>query len=245
MRRRRRPNVSWLPILPTGVGYDQQVQLVSISHISLTVKSNGLIDTFLQAVTYDTPPEQALASLQVQSLADYEGSAYRLRRIVGKCFLGMSQRIPDVDQSELRGAVVTAGFIVLKCNEETGNPLATADQYTPQAEDNIRDPWIWRRTWMLSNSYGNTDSNVQNTIWSEFPRTNAEYGSMSDGPHIDQKTGRVVMPDERLYFVASCYAADESPFAIPPIHDCYIEGRLDIRLVASMRKATNRRNASR
>lgn len=238
-KRRKRPNVAWLPVIGSVNGADQVVAPILPLAFSMPIKGDGSIATYLTALTLDTPPEQALAANQVQTLADFEQSAYRLRRLVGKIHLVRDQN-NDGQNATPNAALVTAGFIVLRVNEETGNPLQTDDQYNPLNEDNIRDPWIWRRSWCLGNNFGtqlNAVSAAGAVAW--FPATNVYYGSMIDGPHFDTKVGRVIMPEERLFLVIGTQALENAAF------DGLVTGVIDYRILASMRKATNRRNASR
>lgn len=235
MRRTRKAAVVWLPndggnTLQAGTNVFKQFQLDIPGPPSIGV--TGIIP-----LTVDFP-----AALGTQdTLSDYEGSAYRLRRIVGKCFVTAEQDAEPPTGSP-SGCIVTAGFIVLRV-DPNGSPLAglaAFASYSPQLLDSERDPWIWRRSWILSNGSlqltgGATGFNAT------FPFTNTEYGSVADGPHIDAKTARAVKDEERLFFVASGIALDGA-------QGTSIAARviLDYRLLASMYKASgNRRNASR
>lgn len=239
--RRRRPAVSWLPILGTTYGAAPS-EVLNPSRFTLTLPIDGHSDTYLQAITYDFPPEQALASATFQSLSDFEGSAYRLRRIVGNLKLMFRQGGPLEQQDILmRSCYAAAGFMVLKVDEETGNPLAVNSQYGPLNEDNIRDPWIWRRTWLFGNNTNPSPGTAYTSTLMNAPSCNDYIGGNSQGSQIDQKTGRVIMPDERLFFMCQAFCPDDDT----PTEAGQLYGFLDVRLVASMRRATNRRNASR
>lgn len=236
--RRRKPTVVWLPISGTQ-NLAQQVIAPLLSG-DIPVEANGGIATTFTALTFDYDAEVILQANQLPSLADFEQSSYRLRRIVGKVFVAMKQEAGSAPPAVRQAAgIIAAGFMVLRVQEQTGAPLGTAAQYNPLNEDNIRDPWIWRRTWILSNGLSGSPSQPQ---WGEMPFSNVEYGSAYDGAHIDQKTARVIGPEERLFFIVGTQGLDAAAVD-EPSHLRYV---LDVRLLASMRRAAgNRRNASR
>lgn len=237
-RRRKRPSVAWLPILPIANGAQGNEDYTNVFDSAIAVNAAGNITTNTHLITFDQPPSGTTAASSTGlTLADFQQTGYRLRRIVGKVFVASRQTTaPAVNRPEL--AIVTAGFIVLRVDDQTGAPLAGASApYSPQLADNIRDPWIWRRTWALSDNFAQPAAESPS---SNFPQTNAEYGSVQDGPHLDQKTARIIMPEERLVFVLSTYTP--TPTGADPGAIDYV---VDVRVLASMRRATNRRNASR
>lgn len=192
----------------------------------------GLQQVDLIPIVKDDPKNIAAAE---QTLSDLEGSAYRLRRIVGKLHVAMAQSA-NVEPTETSTSIVTSGFIILKV-DVVGAPLQTPDQYNPSSMDSVRDPWIWRRSWVLRNRLNAL------SVALDFPPSNAAYGSVADGPHVDAKTARVVSDEERLFLVTSVTAIDGTGGLLtsPSI---LIVG--DLRVLASMRKSSgNRNNASR
>lgn len=237
-RRTRRPTVAWLPSFPSifaGFQPDGNFLQFVLDPPGFSGAGNDGV-TAVNAITTDAPPEAANEGNT--RMAVYEGGGYRLRRIVGKCFAAMDQPT-GIGRPE--ALLVTAGFIVLRVDPFTGDPLraATANDYSPQLFGSERDPWIWRRTWLLGNNATPTTSNGVET----FPRNNAEYGSVADGPHIDQKTARTVKTEERLFFVASAVSLGTA-FATPLAGRAVVT--LDYRLLGSpMKVMGNRGNASR
>lgn len=238
-RRTKRPTVVWLPldlanrvgVAPGNANLETQNSLSIIADI--VGAPGGGKSVTIQAVVRDEP---ALVAGAAETLSDLEGSAYRLRRIVGKIWCSTPQQA--LVGTEPSTIVVTAGFIILRV-DANGTPLngllsPTANQYDPSALGEIRDPWIWRRSWILGNSLsGQTDTG--------FPPTNAQYGSIQDGPHVDAKTARVVSDEERLFLVTTAVGLngtgqDQAAYVVVT----------DLRVLASMRKQSgNRRNASR
>lgn len=240
MRKRRRPAVAWLP----HVAIDSQDPKLGVWNGSVTVAAaNNGFNTTILSLTPDFPAEAIRASGDIASLSDFEGSAYRLRRVVGKVFLGMNQQIGAAMQEYPMAALVGVGFMVTRVDPQNGAPLvgAAADPnfYSPIINDATRDPWVWRRTWVLVNDFANSTASTQ-AIW-QFPRTNCEYPSVADGPHIDQKTARRVSDEERLFAIISTQNISGTADIAGSVK--YV---LDYRILASMyRTSGNRRNASR
>lgn len=238
-RARRRPRVVWLPVdrnnragsNPATSGTDSSLWVGN-----LTV-GGGVIAAEVFPVVGDAPTNLALSGSSVgPTLSDIEDSGYRLRRIVGKLFVGFDQI--DSGPTEV---IVTAGFIILRCGPD-GAPLAApgfanGGFYDPANIDNQADPWIWRRSWALSN--GNADPNIRTAPW---PGANTQYGSVADGAHIDQKTARVVGPEERLCLAVKAIATIDSADQTQG----FVELIGDFRVLASMRTSVgNRGNSSR
>lgn len=231
--RRRRRSVQWLPNTVTNKpGVDFYFDSIAVDPVYETRR------TQLYMLTNDYPASAIRASGQIASLADWEGSAYRLRRIVGKFICAMSNMQPEQATEGVTAGVITAGIMVIRVDEAAGAPLRPVDNYSPMGLDNIQDPWIWRRSWVLQNDFSN---NVIAASW-QFPRCNADYGGgLQDGCHIDAKVGRVIKDEERLAFIVSTYNVTGTVALAGEIRFM-----LDYRILASaLRSAGNRRNASR
>lgn len=236
--KRRRPSVAWLPLL--GQGGQSSFSFIATT---MGVDPTFALSTSIHSLVPDYPAEAGVAT-QLQSLADFQESGYRLRRIVGKFNVATDQRL-GVEGVTIYPEIVLvgAGLIILRVDPINGAPLmaATPGYYSPLAINNARDPWIWRRTWVLSNDLA--DGGVVNTAASEFPRANAEYGSAWDGPHIDQKTARRVSAEERLFLVVSNQVPD---IGITPNTASTIRYVYEARYLTSpLRVMGNKRNASR
>jgi len=237
----RRPKVVWLPSdLEDTVGGDPVTTAEEPSQKLIALQLGGFVAP-VAPVVITTPivldkPVGAIAA-QGETLSDFEGSAYRLRRVVGKCFIQTPDEAADPGQPSQ--FFVAAGLIVLRV-DEAGLPLkgATDAQYSTVSLENVRDPWIWRRSWSLQIQQAN-DGTVP--VDRPFPASNARYGSVLDGPHLDAKTARVISDEERLFFVLSGFALNGDP-QLQTTLLCL----LDLRVLASMRSQSgNRRNASR
>lgn len=186
---------------------------------------------------------------QNPTLADIvAGNEWRLRRIVGKFFCYVES--DEIDSPAVQGTnqVVGLGFLVCKTYDD-GAPLTDFTEVNPLAQNSMDDPWIWRRTWVLSPhgpaAFNVTDDLRNNIAWSGFPKNTAGYGSAVDGPHIDQKTARRIHRGERLFAVVATRQWRLDPIGAGP--ETVIRYHLDYRLLGSVVRgsAGNRRNASR
>lgn len=242
MAKRRAPRVVWLPpdrfngIGSTpGSGATVGTQ-TGVKRLITTVPAGaGSAHTEVIPMVQDSTTE---TNRIVQgSLADYEQSAYRLRRIVGKFFCAVH---PNDSNGASTEVVVTAGIIVLRVHDVAGATVpinATVEEYSTQMLQNWADPWIWRRTWVLGNSAGELAAGFP--FYSETNTSGS--GSAVDGPHIDAKTARIVGPEERLFLVVTGQSVNGDPQI-----NMQLDYIFEMRCLASMRSSQgNRRNASR
>lgn len=243
--RRRKPRVVWLPPdLENRVGIAPvPATLPNQSAHFITAQTGNAIgaspDVTVIPVVKDVDAGDDFLTSTPTTLSDIANSGYRLRRIVGKINVLCAQGVA-ADGLDPTLYQVTAGFIILRVRGGS-SPLDTFGSYDPSAIGSSMDPWIWRRSWIVCDQEGAATIN-RNT---RAPRSNFENysGGNSDGPHCDQKTARLVGPEERLFFVQSVQGLDGDPQAPNP-------GLLltvgDVRVLASMRTSMgNRRNASR
>lgn len=243
--RRRKPRVVWLPPdLNNRVGVAPVVASLPTQSAHFINAQTGPAlglnpDVQVTAVVKDVDAGDDFLTSVPSTLSDITNSGYRLRRLVGKINVLCAQ---DVAADPLDPTLyqVTAGFIVLRVRAGD-TPLDTFGSYDPSAIGSSMDPWIWRRSWIIGDQAGAATIN-RNT---RAPRSNFENysGGNSDGPHLDQKTARLVGPEERLFFVCSVQGLDGDPQAPNPGLILVVG---DVRVLASMRTSMgNRRNASR
>lgn len=243
-RTRRQARVVWLPQDPffsvdAAGAAGSTVMRISDTNPGL---SAGDTTTVVAPVVRDVAPNPLTPA---NTLSDIENSGYRLRRIVGKfwCYL----RQGDFENLGAGAVVVTAGFIILRTQSQTGTPLGVEDEYQTNAILNTSDPWIWRRSWLLADNqsfnsvpFGDPGTAVQAVGFG--PGSNVQMTGVLDGPHIDQKTARIVGPDERLFLVITNTALTGGNQGAPLLLD-YV---YDVRVLASLRSNMgNRGNASR
>lgn len=212
MRRRRRTKYQWLPnIGQAGVNNQTEEDSAFISAVfNGAISDGGQTNLLIAPLIHDTPKEGATDSGVIGTpLAYLIGNDYILRRIVGKCFISQGQRSTEAVNTSV---IHTVGIFIARADDEnvgtgTNGPvgssaLVTALQdYGPQHLDVIREPWIWRRSWILSVTSANPAVTIppQPLGDERYPGTTAGYGSVLDGPHIDAKTVRRVGQDNRLF----------------------------------------------
>lgn len=234
--RRKSPRVVWLP----------QDNLNSIPANGTSAYQRFTIDIFGPPGSFavgeiplviDQPQDPLI---NTTTLSDIGNSGYRLRRIVGKIWCNVVQQALDSPGR----IIVTAGLIVRRV-DEGGSSLAfltgNATTASPSEIVNTEDPWIWRRSWLLANSLS---TNLQAGVLG-IPTQNwgGQAGSALDGPHVDQKTARVIGPEERLFLDASVLVIDGG--GIDQI-TTVVQFHTDLRVLGSLRTTSgNRRNASR
>jgi len=256
--RRRKPRVVWLPTFGHATSAFGEVAggAAGISGQLNFDTDEVIYDAF--PITFDQSKDPALVVTDTvtigatfaPSLHDIvSGNEYRLRRIVGKIFCGVTSDETDDPAQQSALADVAVGFIVVRTDDD-GAPTTDFTEVNPLQHQSMEDPWIWRRRWIL-NPYGNVRqvdlaNNALNLPgFHMYPGTNAGYGSVMDGPHIDQKTARVIHHQERLFCVIACrqwtWGGDQQNAGMQ------LSYLLDYRLLASLRPGSsgNRRNASR
>jgi len=268
VRRRRKTKYVWLPTqngrqfgVDSTHGFSNGVSLA----ISLggAIGSDNIIGWY--APLADVPQDDITNALATEGIGEVINNEYVLKRIVGKCFCWID--LHNSTGSGLVGeqiapfpVVVTAGMFIARTDpnlptQPIAAPTAGQALYAPNANHLIREPWIWRRSWILSPcNFGvglpQMTGSVEGVIntgtaygGGTFPANNAMFGSVMDGPHIDAKTGRRVRLNERVWFAASA-----TPFAAQawgPNVDT-ISGAVffynDFRFLGALRKPRARSN---
>lgn len=253
MRKRRKAKVIWLPS-------DINNRLATApSPATIGTQSQTIIAVFTAnplgatPVTAEIPIVKDFAGGGIASfitdpnstLSDLENSGYRLRRIVGKLNFIVNQNVATIagDPTQF---LVTAGFIIRRIDPNLGTSLASVGaaglDINVTTFDNIMDPWIWRRSWLLADQ--SVAATALNPSAAVTPGSNMQSyaGGNSDGPHVDAKTARVVGPEERLFLSVTVEGIDGAAQGAPGA--VLLVG--DLRVLGSMRSSVgNRRNASR
>lgn len=272
MRRRRfKRRLTWFPPIGTKFSIGDEIRNTGLVTFQVNVLANGDINQIELPLTFDFGTEEiqrfANENVPAITLADLQGSGWQLRRLVGKIH-ATYQPITEIDfvkngqDNGSPGCYFAAGFMVRKVSGQASN---TAGNVNVLDADDYDDPWIWRRGWVLGQSTNNgiagsydqtavaanhTNRAVgargfgQQIAFSNFPATNAEYGSVMDGPHVDQKTNRIIGADERLFLHLTTKALPIQPQANYTA-DTSVIGVFDLRMLGNLRRITNRRNASR
>lgn len=241
-RKKRRAKYTWLPVL--GSELESTTPGLYINkwgrdfNITAAPESLGIC----RPLTADLPRDEDLTTADPGVLSDSIGQEWFLRRIVGKLFIRWGANAGGDSATNIK---IAAGFFVARADHIDGDIPAGGDSswtgninpgvynmFDPSSNATIREPWIWRRTWIIGNPDIDTD-----TSWPKglAPYSNATYGSALDGPHIDAKTMRRISNDDRLWFAMS---ATTWPFGSSGGGN--IIANLDIRLLGALRRARNR-----
>jgi len=262
--RRKRRNLIWLPVNGIFVGQDNTSGTSNIP-VTLTIPATGVPVTELTAATFDSSQNFDSPAGNVNNATNFgeilQGE-YFLRRIVGNFFCSFGyQRDTDNDPSEIDAITVSAGIFIAR--EETASfnaldvPIGSTTQgekfnnYGAHAFATQREPWIWRRQWILGNPAqrarkdvvaGTALANLDITaaqvggLGSEYPSTNVHYAQGSN-QQIDQKTLRRVRDDNRLFLSVSAWFYQTDQAFQTAGSTATLHAMWDIRLLGALRKA--------
>lgn len=250
-RTKRRTRFTWLPTLGTA-GPEPGNDNSSGRSFTVAVLPDQSSAVVISPITFDEPREGDDTAIS-DPLGTILGNEYFLKRIVGKLFAALQgTRNSGDDPSVHPAALFGAGFFIARANDSqqgSDQPIGSAtaserqENYSPLSEDVIREPWIWRRTWILGNppfvlrenQLAAANLTAQYLPFANAPSSTMEYGSVADGPHIDAKTARRIKQDERLFFVVAARSVPgHSDVVNNPVS---IHGYLDFRLLGALRKA--------
>lgn len=232
--------------------------------LNIVAGSNAPVGGVLP-VLMDEPQEPDTFTPDVP-MSYFAANEYSIRRIVGKCFVASRALFKTTSQGNLNSSsplfLVTSGLFIARAGAEDisatnpDTPIGWATEglydYNPDIPNAIREPWIWRRQWIIGNSaisqqlwQNMTVDPVTSTPILAFDQPNNNWigRAVADGPHIDAKTRRRVGNDDRLWWTvfAQNWPRDSdatNDFTENVDIDCH----LDIRVFGALRKARNRGN---
>jgi len=259
---RRRRRGTWLPNIGSAINEIAGASASGREIVTLPQIGAGQADinTIITPLTFDVPQDDDLTDSAEAGMSEIIGNEYVLERIVGKCLLWREDNnVTAAGIAQDPASLVTAGFFVARAADPEAGPggvnlpigagaassdANTRDNYSPIDLDTIREPWIWRRTWILGLSgaaRAASTTSATPTVQTPaepapayWPCSTALYGSVADGPHIDSQVSRRVSQDNRLWFAVSVTAF---PLGRNGTISTTIRGYLDYRLYGSLRKA--------
>lgn len=264
MRRKRRTRYTWFPIIGSD-GPGETGDDFNTLHAELTIAPDGSTTVAINPLIPDVPLEgNAIPTGSPGQLVGALGQEYVIERIVGNCFLSVSGPADDAPAAVFpKTFLIGVGIFVARANDDTsgggaGQPIGSATaaerngNYSPLSPDPIREPWMYRNTWLLAT--GRQDSNP-NAQWVHFNgdgqqagislHTTNTYSSGKAGPHFDVKSVRRIHTDERLWLVLAARTLDNEfvpgvqPNTVLPEGVAMV---FDYRVLGALRRAHNRSN---
>lgn len=237
MRTRRRRKYTWFPQLGfQGAQPENDTTVLPITP-AVVPGSGALSDVVIFPIVPDTPKDTPTAG--TENLDDFIGNEYLLKRIVGRVWFAAGfndSTAPNV----ILDIAVGIGFFVARADRTAAagaSPIGTAtaverkENYGPLTLQNTREPWIWRRVWLVSNSTIVAATNA--IVPGNYPRNNLD-GSVAEGSHIDAKTARRVGDDDRLFCaiqtVATLVSGNPGDLQLQDF-------TMDVRVLGALRKA--------
>jgi len=200
MRRRRKgPRASWFPL--NGTFFNAELNETWYENVLLFTsgaEEEGDTTQVAIPVTLDSTPDINTETDLV--LGDYvQGQDWLCERVVGKVW-----GAHDYDSSaRVSGSIFCAALAVLPVDSvNPDQPAIDEQEWNPLFTQNAQQPWLWRRTWRLSN----TQSQVPGG--DNFPASTANYGSVADGGHLDTKgVKRRISKEQRLFVIFAAAVA--------------------------------------
>jgi len=211
MRRRRRTKYQWLPLQgrngPTGLGDENDTYW---DEFIVSVPTNGGVNSTIIDVTFDTPQDVRTVAT-TDPMDNFIRTGYILRRVVGNVYVH-SIISNNGSVNPISGCAVTYGMFVARADEESEaggapQPIGATTQaqinanYCPQGVDNVREPWLFHRNWVLGAAA--RAGAAPGDGLAHFPTNNGAYGSAYDATFVDQKTIRKIEGDNRLWHIVS------------------------------------------
>lgn len=225
--RRRRNRGTWLPLDATFYGEETLGRTFFNTTLELpsnTASEGERLAIRATPIAFDvTTDTNSLGAVNMRDVT--EGQEYFLDRVVGKMWASMLQ---EEGENDLTALVCMAMAILPVSDQNPTVPELPNDDMDPLLAQNAMAPWIWRRTWVLSN-------NAAANTGFFYPNNTGAYGSVMDGGHTDAKTKRRIRKEQRLFHVTSVYTTS----VVNTATTMYLDIGFDLRLHGAMRKARN------
>lgn len=239
-RRRRRPMVQWAP--PVSQETSAESEPSGGGSTFFIVGADGGIEATASPIILDTPRNRNnVNNPEDFSLADYLGSAYRLRRVVGRIQAAWSWASAEANVPP--AIEIGVGLGVIDWNTDAGGPDVDINRVNPLVASSNTEPWIWWRTMVLG--HGETidasDFAIAESRALATHPPNTAHAFNSSFEFVDQKTARVVTDDQRLVLI--CAARQIEPDTVNG-DGVVAHFQWHFRTLISLRKMSNRRNAT-
>lgn len=248
MSRRRRTKYTWFPVNGSRYvdgedSWTDSIALIPFTQVGPSRAQEPAQFNFPVVPDFTVEQGQNTTDNSITLRDKVEGQDWLLKRLVGKIHIScIGQAASQGEDTVWPFVSVTAGFFVARAQDDSQNQIdLNSNEFSPTAADNIQDPWIWRRTWLLCNPSIASGTSMGNLVSFSGPSNFGQAGgSVADGPHIDSKVSRRIRREHRLWFVVS--ATGWNPNAITYSNagiQPYIIGQLDLRVLGTLRKGKN------
>lgn len=239
-RRRRGSRYTWLPTLG-GIKDNGSGSRYGTSYfggdIAVDSAAFGSTDLYVTPIVPDATVFPDGSGAGGETLRDFtEGQDWLCKRVVGKLSVGAAQIASGLTPPYI---IVGAGIFAGRADDQNQNiPDTNNDEIDPLGSENVRQPWMWRRTFLLTNA--------SSTFASEFYWThldNGSFGVLADTQTVDTKgVSRRIRREQRLWFVLNAYgmsnfeATNDSTW----LTKGHIHFLFDYRVLGAMRKSQNK-----
>lgn len=278
--RRRRSNGTWFPTLGSAAAVGDDTIRQNRSFAVLDCVYTGEPTTAVAPLTFDNPQDQDVTAQVDQTLSEIVGSEYLLKRILGTIIVSAAHNEFNTSQDTIPDPLIecgvgifvaragdtdTSSLLPIGLQSNAGQSIPDYNSYSVLSSDAIREPWMFRRTWLLapaSLAY-NRMYNQQLSVTPAFSSSsagaggfmeqmpfnniqNGMAGTLKTGPWVDVKSRRRVRQDDRLWLSISCRSAQWVIPSYAPnatdISDSRVFFGWDLRLFGALRKARNSGN---
>jgi len=242
-RGKRRNRGTWMPVIGHNVvegdsnySYvDQRVDVFPVPSDNAegpALSIVPIIPDFTQAAS-----EGATAN----NLRDIvQGQAWRLNRIVGKVQLQTYQQSAGTTGRTWPNVFLTVAFFVAKVDDDAQNsPAMSALDSDPTHKDNVMNPWIWRRTWLLGQPVGSRGDSGDSNFQKMEQKSTTQYNSVADGPHIDSKSKRFINREHRLFMSVAVRGYDVNWLSVDGDQEIGVAGIVDLRIHGQLARQRN------
>jgi len=252
-RTKRRPKFTWFPVSGTNRAGDDGN--ASGREFAITLGSGADVNvpiTIITPLTFDFPADPDQVDVNSPGvLAGIVGQEYVIERIVGNihAFIVPARQTGN-DPGTVATTILGMGIFVARADDANPSlPIGANvssdllnNEYGVLEQDTQREPWMFRRTWMLHNPaftaamFQTGGSIVEAFINSSGPWHTGMYGDANSGPFVDVRSVRRVGQDDRLWLALSLRAF---PNDQPNTVGVLCRGIVDLRILGQLRKARN------
>lgn len=188
------------------------------------------------------------------------GQDWRLKSIVGQATFFITPGGPTPGEVGIPWSrfdywtwvQVALGFFVARAlDDDPSSPDLTQDEFDPFNVRNVRNSWIFRRTWILANPANGvkTQSPLDNPedhpeSFSDELFTNRDFAGDMSGPTIRTKSVRRIKTEERLWYTVGILGWDGGRVGVGGTTNLQpgCKFNLDLRIFGSLARAANRQS---